>query len=56
MMGYKLKLLKKFIHQKPGSVHVVEVFHDDDCPKLVGDGDCMCEPDIMYTSELTGGE
>ena len=29
----------------PGTVTVVTLYHDDDCPKLRG-GECRCNPDL----------
>jgi hypothetical protein len=28
---------------KPGTLRLVDVLHDDDCPKLIG-GACRCDP------------
>jgi len=32
-----------------GSVPLdVDVKHDDDCPMLLGDGSCKCNPDLVF--------
>ncbi len=31
---------------EPGSVHHVEIQHDDDCPKLAG-GECCCDVNVV---------
>lgn len=38
--------LSDLLHnRKPGTVLIVDVAHDRDCPKLKG-GECRCKPDV----------
>jgi hypothetical protein len=35
---------------EPGTVIEVDIIHDDDCPRLYGDGLCNCAPDLRQRS------
>jgi hypothetical protein len=35
---------------EPGTVIEVDIIHDDDCPRLYGDG-CRCAPDVRQRSQ-----
>jgi len=50
-MGYIDKIMAALEagQLKPGEVTHVGIAHDEDCPKLRGDGPCICEPDIAYS-------
>lgn len=43
--NYATKALAILATQKPGSVVIVDVVHDDSC-SFWKDGNCDCEPDV----------
>jgi len=49
--GYLERTLGFGLTLKPGEIAVINVLHDDDCPRLAG-GECCCVPDIEAVRPL----
>ena len=43
------------INSGKGSVHMIQYFHDNWCPKSKGTGECICNPD-MKVKNIEKGE
>jgi hypothetical protein len=49
--GYLERTIGFGLTLKPGEIAIVNVRHDDDCPRLRG-GECRCVPDIEAVKPL----
>lgn len=49
--GYVDRVLEFARTREPGTVTVVRVEHDPDCPRLVN-GPCRCAPDIVAVAPI----
>ncbi len=53
MSGYLRKLLRAAARLQRGRAYVVDVLHDDWCPRLRG-GECTCDAEVKDPVPLAG--
>lgn len=51
-----LEILTRIVMAPAGSVFMLNVIHDNDCPESKGTGPCACHPDVELCDLTEGGE